>query len=72
MQTFVKNIFNIRMLAGTLFLLSIFKPQVLVKAFFKLDKKCSQTTSEMNKRSKTALNTLSRRMFYETPQKYQF
>lgn len=38
------------MLAGALFLLSIFKPQVLVKAFFKLDKKHSQTTSEMNKR----------------------
>lgn len=36
--------------AEGLFVLSIFKPQVLVKAFFKLDKKSSQTTSEMNKR----------------------
>lgn len=49
-QTFVKNIFNIRMLAGAHFLLSIFKPQVFVKAFFKLDKKWSQAASEMNKR----------------------
>lgn len=32
--------------AEGLFVLSIFKPQMLVKAFFKLDKKRSQTTSE--------------------------
>lgn len=38
-QTYIKSIFNIRMLAGAHFLLSIFKPQVFVKAFFKLDKK---------------------------------
>lgn len=38
------------MIAGTLSLVSVFKTQVLVKAFFKLEKKHSQSTSETNKR----------------------
>lgn len=49
-HTFVKNTCKVSVPTEGLFLLSIFKPQVLVKALFKLDKRRSQTTSEMNKR----------------------